>query len=163
MKIKLFTFINSKIQRFNENKISKYFKIHDELTYPTEACNQLYAMREAIASYAKKNNLTVDIYNPEYLEKNFNNDIKFNDVDLLLQPHIGIVVTNKDNRKFASTLINAQTWRVYPKESIQLRLIPVNGEENLQVSKKVKSTRIDTFLQHVFRTIEDLQKATKSA
>ena len=82
-------------------------------------------------------------------------------MDELSSPHIGIVVKNKKTGKIAAAVVDADTNKIYPKETTTIHMIPIKGEQNLQISREVKSTREDSFLQHVFRTIENLQRACK--
>jgi len=157
MKVTLSTEIANTLWAMRENKIAKYFNIHKSWSYDTDATDMLYHMREAIAGYAKKNNLKIDVYNPQELEKSMKSDIN---MDLpQISPNIGLVVTNRKTGKFVTEIIDADTSKTYPKESVKTILIPIKGEEDMQIARKVKSTTTDNFLRHVFRTIENMNKS----
>jgi hypothetical protein len=76
-----------------------------------------------------------------------------------ISPNIGLVVTNRKTGKFVTEIIDADTSKTYPKESVKTILIPIKGEEDMQIARKVKSTTTDNFLRHVFRTIENMNKS----
>ena len=158
MKVTFNDKLSSIIQNYKEKRLARYFKIHDRWSFDNNAAEQLYSMREAIAGYARKNNLKIDIFNPEKLEKDFKSDIKIDDLPEL-SPHIGLVVTGRKTGKFATELIDSDINKIYPKESKKIFILPINGEENLQVSREIKSTTEDNFLRHVFRTFENMQKS----
>ena len=161
MKVTLNTYISNTLRNLKEKRIAKNFNIHDSWSFDTEASDMLYSMREAIAGYAKKNNLKIDVYNPEELDKNIKTDINMDGLPQI-SPKLGLVVTNKKTGEFVTELIDADTSKIYPKEAVRTFLIPIKTEEDIQVVREVKSTTQDNFLRHVFRTIENMNKSVSN-
>ena len=161
MKITLNTYISNTLRNLKEKRTAKYFDIHDYWSYDTEATDMLYSMREAIAGYAKKNNLKIDVYNPEELDKNIKTDINMDGLPQI-SPKLGLVVTNKKTGEFVTALIDADTSKNYPKEAVRTFLIPIKTEEDMQIARKVKYSTQDNFLRHIFRTIENMNKSVSN-
>lgn len=135
-----------------ELKIAKYVKFHNTISMESDAANQIYAMREPIAKFAKKYNLTIDIYNPQNLECYPPKSKK-----RFFSEKIGIVVSNKKTKKHKALVLHSDTDRIYPKEKSYTILLPISGEQDIQVPRKAISTRDDVFLKHILRSLEDMR------
>lgn len=131
-----------------EQKLSKYFKIHD---YPqiSDVADELYSMREAIANYAKKHMVRIDIYDAKTPVKE--NGIEYATNENFGRGKINIVVKDKITGKTTHNLTEAIKDKIYPERKIIIGKKGLRGD-----SKPVITQNEDTCLRHIFRAIEEL-------
>lgn len=139
----------------HENRINKHFKVHTNTLYG-DAGAQMYQAREVIARFAERNGVSVDVYDARRLldgdefvspviENNFSDKMH-------------VEVTNLLNNKTENRIVSANTDIVYPKESRRKILIPVRGEQDLQIPGESVRYTEDTFLRNLYRNIEEMVK-----
>lgn len=147
---KLYVNANNLVDCFlsKEQKTNKYFKIHD---YPqiNAIADDLYGMREAIANYAKKHMVRIDVYDAKTPVKE--NGIEYLANDKFGKDKINIVVTNKLTKKTKHILTEAILDKIYPQKSI------VRGQKGFRSDDKpVVVQSEDTCRRHIFRAIQEL-------
>ena len=129
-----------------QKKILKHFNLYDVFAYG-EASKQLELMKEPIANFARKNNLFIDVY--ENFEKVTGKNV------------LTTYVRKADKSAEVVRDIEADTTRVYPKESETLYILNVNGEDT-QIARNIKSAREDNFLENFFRNLEEMAVSVKN-
>ena len=129
------------ILRDKSNK--KNFNIYDVFAPYSEASRQLELMREPINNFAKRNNVVIDVY--ENVEKESGEHI------------LTTYVKRIDKAVELVRNIEADTTKLYPKESETIYIVNVKGEDT-QIARKVKSSTYDNFSQNFFRNIEEMTK-----
>ena len=140
-----------------ENNIKKYFHIHDTDTY-ADSFNQMYNAREVIANYAKKNNVSVDVYDArKYFDDDFDLPVK---IQKSIEDKLEVTVTDKKGRGIRKSLVSANTDKTYPKMAEQKFIFPVYGEDT-QVVRNVRMHTEDNFLRNLYRHIEQLTSEVK--
>lgn len=138
-----------------EASIQRYINLHDTHIYNPDAINEIYPMRQAIANFAKKENVSIDVYSV----KNIDNPMQ--GADSMTPGQIAISVKDNKSLKVSSFLVDGDTSKIYPKVSYRKYLLDVRGEETQTVETARYSVQ-DTFLRHVFRSIETVTKSLKS-
>ena len=125
---------------YKEAKIAKNFSMEGY----GEACNEIYKMREAIANFAKRNNVRVDIL-----------ELPDKKGSVALETFVRGLKKNEGHSILK--IFDGDINKIYPKISERTIIIPIKGEET-QVARSVVSTTEDTFLRHFFRNIEEMTK-----
>lgn len=145
----------------SDKKFSRYFNIHHQGTYASNVGDQLYAMRQAIASFAKKNDIKIDVYNPNVLENpRCLESIEERQTKSFHPNTLAFVVSSKINNKMKTSIIDIEPSKLFPKERENFYIVDVPGEDTQLARVAISSTQ-DTFLRHVFRLIENMTKAVK--
>lgn len=145
----------------SDKKYSRYFNIHHQGTYASNIGDQLYAMRQAIAAFAKKNDVTIDIFNPNVLENpRCLESIEERQAKSFHPNTLAFVVSNKINKKMETSIIDIEPSKIFPKEREKFYMVDVPGEDTQLARVAISSTQ-DTFLRHVFRLIENMTRAVK--
>lgn len=140
-----------------ENNIKKYFHIHDTDTYG-DSFNQMYTAREVIANYAKKNNVSVDVYDArKYFDDDFDLPVK---IQRSLEDKLEVTVTDKEGRGIRKSLVSANTEKTYPKMAQSKIIVPVSGEDT-QIARNAYRRTEDNFLRNLYRHIEQLTNEVK--
>lgn len=139
----------------HENRINKHFKVHTNTLYG-DAGAQMYQAREVIARFAERNGVSVDVYDARRLldRDEFVSPVIEND----FSDKMHVAVTNLLNNKTENRIVSANTDIVYPKESRRKILIPVRGEQDLQIPGESVRYTEDTFLRNLYRNIEEMVK-----
>lgn len=140
---KYYDFLNKTIKK--ENDIGKYFRMSEDSLSKT-AFNQVYAAREIIANFAKKNNVRVDICN---IHKKDSKDVP------TLGEKILVIVNSLQKPKADNRIISVDTGRVYPKYTYDKKVISENayGAQKTVLGRHYTE---DTFLRHLYRCIAEL-------
>ena len=135
-----------------ERRTSKYFAIHNRGTYDYNAEDTIYDMREAIAGFAKKNGLKIDMYNPNEIRDIDDSSIK--DLEITHPKTLAIVVTDKFHN-IKAKIFDSNTTGVFPKIREGYYVANIAGEDT-QISRKTESHTEDSFLRHILREIETM-------
>lgn len=156
---KIFNRFQSQLQQQKLNKkeanINKYIKIHDVNTYG-DSFAQMYDARATIANYAKRNAVSIDIYDAKKLledDETVSPIIENNFSDKL-----HLIVTNLLNGKSKSKIISANTDKTFPKVCEKKVIIPIVKDGIERVGEIVNQTE-DSFLRNLYRNIENLTNA----
>lgn len=136
-----------------EEQISKHFKVHDNTLYGNSE-NQMYHARGVIANFARKNNVSVDIYDARQLLDGCENVSPI--IEDRFSSKMNVVVTNLKDKKQINRVVDANTDITYPKISTRQIMLNVEGEEDLQISRKAVRYTEDTFLRNLYRNIEEM-------
>ncbi len=136
-----------------ENQINKHFKVHDGTLYGNSE-TQMYHAREVIANFARKNNVSVDIYDARRLLDGAETVSPI--IEDKYSSKINVVVTNLKNKQQINRVVDANTDITYPKVSIRQIMLNVKNEEDLQIGRKVISSTEDSFLRNLYRNISEM-------
>ena len=132
-------FISLKAAR-KEAKIAEHFMMDGY----GDACREIYGMREAIANYAKRNNVRVDVFALEGKNGSMSLETLVRSLD------------EKNNNRIIK-VFDGDVKKIYPKISERTIIIPIKGEDT-QIARSIISTTEDTFLRHFLRSIEEMTK-----
>ena len=137
-----------------DNKIEKYFRIHDT-DLAGDSFEQIYNARSGIAEYAKHNNVSVDVFNAsKHYEEDYDLPRAAQDT---ISDKLEVVVTNRKNGKTNRALVGAQTDITYPKEAQHSFIANIEGEDT-QIARIGQHQTEDNFLRNFYRCIESLTK-----
>jgi len=138
----------------NEKELNKYIKIHNNTTYGT-SFETLNEAKETIANFAKKNNVSIDIFDGRKIinyEEMLPSSLKNN-----LSDKMFLKVTNLLNGKSKEQIISARTDKVYPVRKENYRLLQ-DKDKNKEYLSTESFSGEDTFLRYVYRNIENFTK-----
>ncbi len=160
-RIKIGNMFGTDTRALSDKKYSRYFNIHHQGTYLSNIGDQLYAMRQAIAGFAKKNNVKIDVYNPNVLENpRYLDRIEERQAKSFHPNTLALVVSGKNSNKTETSIIDIEPSKIFSKESRSFYIVDVPGEDTQLARVSISSTQ-DTFLRHVFRLIENMTKTVK--
>lgn len=145
--------IENQLVSIKEARINRYINFRNRGTYTSPIVTDLYNMREPIANFAKAHNITIDVYNPQFLAKEEPGTEGITEKFALL-------VSNPKNNKMKVEIFDGNPSVLYPKEKMEHRLIDIPGEETQRFAI-TKSSVEDSPLTHVFRTLESMVTAVK--
>lgn len=154
--LKIFNKFQSQLKQQKLNKreanINKYIKIHDGNTYGNSFA-QIYDARATIANYAKRNAVSIDIYDVKKLLEE--NESVSPIIENNFSDKLHLIVTNLLNGKSKSKIVSANTDKTYPKISEKQIIIPIHKDGIEKIGESINQTE-DSFLRNLYRNIEYL-------
>ncbi len=129
----------------HQKEIENLVRIHPEKAAETDAFKQIYGAREVLANYAKANGIQMSFIasSPKGKAENI------------------IVNVYDKNVTPLNQKVSLDTSIIYPKEKSKKRMLE-NKETGLNYIVEMKSGTEDTFLRHIYRTVEELTNQIKS-
>lgn len=128
----------------HQKEVESLVRIYPEKAVETDAFKQLYNAREVLANYAKANNIQMSFIassqkgNPQNI----------------------VVSVYSKNAAPLDKKVSFDTSVLYPKEKLTKRMLE-NKETGLNYIAEMKSSTEDTFLRHIYRTVEELTNQIK--
>jgi len=141
--------IDKSKQYCQEKQIQRYFRMDDTVRY-TDAGQQIYEARHGLARYAKANKMFVEI-------KNWRNPRHNYDIDLSkLEIRTGKLKDPLHNNYLYYSVVNSDVSKTYFLNQKDM-FVPIKDGNARMVRTCVSNTE-DTFLKHIYRTVEILKE-----